>query len=273
MKLSGNMQLRRLWTLGLAMSLSLLSGCASQRIQMPTGSPSPPTNYEYDAFSKYPSKYCRNPSGNSNAPAEQYLVVPRAESSDNRYVLLLAFDTPDNSNNAGQALFHADPRDTDPAKKPTAACFPDPIMKDISGQAVGTPNPFVLLVGGGKGGCPDDCTSQLPDGTYAFRRNSGSPNPGPDPLGKNGMYWGIMFGNSDSRPGCENDVKPTDGSQPIWCHDSAVRVWQIRVRNVQHAQKILGTLESMGLTLKGKYPGYLGHLVIGYRYSGHDTDY
>jgi hypothetical protein len=271
MNLSRNTHLRCLWTLGLAISLALMSGCKSHEVRMPPGSPTPPTNYEYDVFSQWPSTNCATSTDSTGTKHQQYLVVPRAQSSDNRYVLLLAFDTPDHSDNAGQKLFSADPRD--PTRQITAGCFPDPDMGKITSKVVDTANPFVLLVQGGRGGCPDDCTSQLPDGTFAFRRNSGAQSPDPDPLSKTGMYWGTFFGNSDPRPGCDTDTKPTSSSGTTYCHDSAVRFWQIRVRNVAHAQDILATLQGMGLTVGGTtYPGYVGHLVIGYRYSGRDTD-
>jgi hypothetical protein len=187
-----------------------------------------PKGYFDDGEGLPPSSQC----------GKQYsgLVLPETSlANHHQYMLLLTFDNPTDSQLAGQKLFGAD---VDPNAK-TAACFQDPDMPvTAKAGALG----YGLKI---KGGCPSDCIEPGLDGKTR-RRNldnySGDPM-SQFPQGK--IHWGLFFVGANGES------------------ESSVRVWQIRVRDGDHAKKLYDILKNkFGLL---QMPGYQGHLLIGYR--------
>jgi hypothetical protein len=147
-----------------------------------------------------------------------------------RYVLLLVFTNRKTSEEAGIILFHADKPASDGTRN-TSGCVADPESKANSTTA----RTGIVV----EGDCPTDCTSpKTPPSVATLVEN-------PDPLYNSGFNWGIFN-------------VPKYGTK-----NANIAVWQIHVKNVVHARKILDGLEDgNGLS---DMAGYLGHLVIGYR--------
>jgi hypothetical protein len=163
------------------------------------------------------------------------LLLPETSltTTHHQYVLLLTFDTLAHSQLAGQKLFGAD---ADPNAK-TAACLEDPGMGvTAKGGGLG----FGLKV---KGGCPSDCVEPAMDAKKAVR-NSDDYTADPMIQYTGNTHWGLYF------------VAPNGESE------SSVRVWQIRVKDGNHARNLYENLTKVGLL---QMPGYQGHLLIGYR--------
>jgi hypothetical protein len=163
----------------------------------------------------------------------QLLLPETSLANHHQYVLLLTFDTLAHSQLAGQKLFGAD---ADPNAK-TAACLQDPDMPvTAKAGALG----YGLKI---KGGCPSDCVEPTLDGkkTVSHRDEYSDPM-SVYPQGK--IHWGLYFVGE------------------IGESESSVRVWQIRVRDGNHANTLYGILTKAGLL---QMPGYQGHLLIGYR--------
>jgi hypothetical protein len=214
------------WTLSLALLAAILIG------QQASAQATVPKDYYQDGDSNSPSAACkiRFPGG-LGVPSS--LVVPH------EYVLLFVFDNDTDSEDAGQKVFHADPK-VNGSPRTTVGCVADPDpTTDASGNA---------LKGWGievKGGCPTDCTGPHLLSLFTGLSNK-TPNVtiDPDPLKDLGanIQWGIFLLPSNN--GATNKVK----------------VWQVRVKDATHADRILSNLNNFTSST-----GYLGHLLIGHR--------
>jgi hypothetical protein len=163
-------------------------------------------------------------------------VPDRSEStldpgSPHQYVLLLVFKTKRAGENAGVILFHAD-RPLSNHHRTTVGCVADPAD---DGKLASTGKGITV-----QGDCPTDCTLHNP--LYSKLKVD---QDRPDPLGDEGTNWGIFSG-------------------PMWDKKNAnIAVWQIRVTDAHHAHQILDELDRHSEL--SHRPGFLGHLLIGYR--------
>jgi len=185
-----------------------------------------PTGYFDDGENLQLSEICKS--------HYQKLVLPesRLTNTQHQYVLLLTFDNVAHSQFAGKKLFGAD---ADPNAK-TAACLQDPDMPvTTKAGELG----YGLKI---KGGCPSDCVEPALEGQKRSRKLDDSLA---DPMTQytGNTHWGLYF---------------VDGNEL----ESSVRVWQIRVKDGKHAKELYNILTNAGLL---QMPGYLGHLLVGYR--------
>jgi hypothetical protein len=181
------------------------------------------------------SKDCRD----TNKFKSVYLPDPMP-STGHVYVLLLIFNSDAEAGAAGPILFHANAPDENPK---TWSCVEDPTDRD---SVKGIPYGLVA-----KGGCPTDCALLASEFQSLYMQRSRKQKLQNDPLdpledmpGKPG--WAIFSAG---------DIDAT-------CEHPGARVWQIRAANAVHAAAILAALKEKGLTTT---PGYIGHLVIGYK--------
>ncbi|GEM_PF-4685523 len=213
------------WKLSLALLAALIGQQAGA--QSTSGMP---TEYYQDKDPVPPSAACKAlfPSG---------LGVPMSTVLPHEYVLLFVFDNDTDSEAAGKMIFHADPK-TAGSLRNSVGCIADP---DPATAASGkTLNGWGIEI---KGGCPTDCTGPHLSTLIKGLERQKFPQD-PDPLQEFGgiIQWGIF-------------LAPLDSSAT-----SAVKVWQVRVKDATHAARILTSLNNLsGMT------GYLGHLLIGHR--------
>jgi hypothetical protein len=211
-----------------------------------------PDEYYADSSGALPSAWCAK-----NYPS--HLVLPRSRVR-HTYLLLLVFSNKQDSQAAGQSLFHADPA---PAA-PMMSCTDDPDHATTdpattAHAAAAAPWQWALIV---KGGCPTDCTNNAAPGVISLDKTHKKIAPvgpvtavDPDPLltVSHHQHWGIF----------------AIGSFP-----ASEQVWQIQVKDAVHASNILAALEKKGLALPvagsgnkvaSGMAGYLGHMLIGYQ--------
>jgi hypothetical protein len=218
------------WKIGSALLSAMLIGqqaCAQ-------GTSNLPKEYYQDADSNSPSAACHTlfPGG---------LGVPVTTVPPHEYILLFVFDNDPDSEGAGKTVFHADPKNSPDSPRKTVGCLADP---DPTTDAKGT-----ALKGWGievKGGCPTDCTGPHLFDLIKGLANKKSQTPqDADPLtqvGDGSKHWGIFLAPSGTG------------------ETSAVKVWQVRVKDANHARRVLNSLSGLnGMN------GYLGHMLIGHR--------
>ncbi|HTY48736.1 MAG TPA: hypothetical protein VMB48_03480 [Steroidobacteraceae bacterium] len=178
-----------------------------------------------DAIPEEVSAACKAKYGNVAPPAS-------TTKSSNQYILLLEFeDDPKLKQAAAEQLFMAEPGTNGSA--PKAGCWPDP-------DPQGTKAAAALMV---QGSCPTDCWGP------GIRRLGMTGDPLWE-LSKN-ANWGIFLADPD-------------GTMEVGSQDdnTIIKVWQIRVRDANHAGKVLQNLIARGL-LSAK--GYKGQMMIGYK--------
>jgi hypothetical protein len=164
----------------------------------------------------------------------QLLLPETGLANHHQYVLLLTFDSLAHSQLAGKILFDAD---DDPNAK-TAACLQDPDMP-VTAKVGGLGSGLKI-----KGGCPSDC---IEPGLEGKNRPRNLDDYSADPMSQytqGKIHWGLYFVGANGES------------------ESSVRVWQIRVRDGNHAKTLYDILTKAGLL---QMPGYQGHLLIGYR--------
>ena len=240
-----------LWKYRLA--ATLLSGFIAGGAAGCSNAHAAPPGYVSDQTGKLPSTGC----GKTNYQDGIYLPISQVK---HNYVLLLIFDSPIDGINAGHDLFNADiPTSVNGVSDlETLSCMPDPdaieaLNRDQSGaQVSGAPQTKVMPKWGMVvlGGCPSDCTgpnlyTSLAAQEFETKKGKITVNrklsKDPDPLVDmdNGINWGLMFAGGD------------DWKAP------GVMVWQIRVKDAQHAARIMKYLcETQSLTDKKAYIGH-----------------